>query len=144
MPPVLVGHDIAAYSVQGINADGTGAGAISYLDRFKDFSLDAKKEWIEVPASSATEQERRRTLFDWTITLNNQIRSGGASLLSLMLLYDFVQVIWQDETNGLTLIATGGIESCTPKRDKGEGIQTMVIVDTGRIITNGASSLTYG
>jgi hypothetical protein len=144
MPQVLVGRDVAAYTVGGINADGSAAGALNFLGMFKDFSLDAKKEWVEVPASSASEQERRRTLFDWTLTLNNQIRSGSASLMGLMLTYDYIQVLWQDEPNGRILIATGGIESCQMKRDKGEGIQTMSIVDTGTIITNGASSLTYG
>lgn len=145
MPQVLVGRDATLFSVGGVNAsDGSLATPKNFLGIVKDFSVNCKKEWVEVSASSALEQERRRTLIDWSISMNVQIRSGGCDALTLMLQYDFLQVLWQDELNGMQLIATGGIESVEPKYEKGERTASIQMIDTGTIITNGFQTLQYG
>lgn len=144
MAKVLVGRDVYGYTLAPAGADTIQGGfalgsAVNLLGKFKSITFELEDEWADVSPSSAGLKEKRKIISDWRGTLENQIRSGGSTGLEVMLGYDYVQIVCQDEANGKTITAYGGINKASYKRDRGEAMETLEIENVGDIANLGNS-----
>lgn len=143
---VLIGRDVSAYIVQGggydfatINTFQAG-NIISMLGAWESIEIKFKNNWVDVSASSASEPEKRRTMYEWTASLKSRIRGTGSVAIDMMGSNDYILVSFTDVT-GRVMQLIGGISEAGYNRDKDAGTGTLEIESVGTY--NGAPSITY-
>lgn len=151
---VLVGLDAHVYTVAygGLDAPNTvpsfGAPA-SLKSIWKDIKVSYNFELFGVTSSSGVSKEKRRGPFDWKATMSNMVRSsvggsGGAGFLFFAQSNDFVKVVFQEETSGLSIVLLGMMATAGSSRNEQAAMQEMEIEGCGQdVLTVGDGGIAY-
>lgn len=139
---VLVGSDVKAYALYPNGQDGfPGLGAsVNVLGVYKSIKITFDVTRAKVKPSSQVLVEKRLIDFDWSATLEHQVRSGGALALNLaMNVAVNVMVQFQEESGGWWWTLYGGIQRGEYNVVNEERTEMLTIENIGAVGVGNAS-----
>lgn len=141
MGAVLVGVDARSYFWTPNGYDGLPnvGGSVSTLGIYKSFKVDGDFKRAMVKPSSQILAEKRLTDFDWTLTGEHQVRSGGAVVIGLALTSINFIVQFQDEQFGSYWTAYGGLAKFSYEATGDERKETLTLENVGPVGDTGCS-----
>lgn len=142
----LVGLDVAAYVLIPNGVDGSPQLGNSYalLGIWKNWELNFDFTRADVTPSAQILSQKRLTGIDWTINVEHLIQSGGTYLGYALFNGQFnLKMVFQEETNGGTFTAYGGIQKGSIARSRDAGMERFTLENIGPVGNTG-SSLFYG